>query len=266
MRIPSAWCHLYGLKPSFGRFPSWGTKTGIPGQEFILAVNGPMSRSLQSVQLYCEAVLSEKVAPWNFDHKCLPIPWRRNVIQPAGRKLRLGLVGPDDGLVTCHPPVERALKLVRESLERAGHEIVDWSTADHPAMVKNVIAAFFDLGGGQIMEHLAPFGEPVFGSMKGYAEAAKAGEADLGPTKMRTMNIKRNQMQKAYLDRWMATATEDKLPIDGVIMAASPWGAARLGITQEAMYVGYTGVFNLLGIVPVLSRVDLPTNIMTDTS
>lgn len=76
IRIPSAWSQLYGLKPSFGRFPSWGGKSGIPGQEFVLAVNGPMSRSLESVKLYCEALLSSDVSPWRLDPKCLPIPWR----------------------------------------------------------------------------------------------------------------------------------------------------------------------------------------------
>ena len=247
IRIPSAWCHLYGLKPSFGRFPSYGGKSGIPGQEFILAVNGPMSRSLRTVQLYCEAVLSQQVAPWNLDHKCLPIPWRREAIQPKGRKLRLGLVGIDDGLVTCHPPVERALHMVRNVLENAGHEIIPWDTPDHPEIVKNLIAAFFDLGGSAIMSSLEPYGEPVFECMNGYAQAAKAGEADLGPTKMRMMNLKRNAMQKAYLDRWMATGANEKEPMDGVIMAATPWAAARLGQTQKTLYYGYTGVFNLLG-------------------
>jgi amidase len=247
IRIPAAWCHLYGLKPSFGRFPTWGGKSGIPGQEFILAVNGPMARSLRSVQLYCEAVLSEKVSPWDLDHKCLPIPWRTDLIQPKGRKLRLGMVGIDDGLVTCHPPVERALRTVRRALEGAGHEVIPWSTEDHPEIVKNLIAAFFDLGGGAIMSVLEPHGEPVFESMNGYAQAAKAGENDLGPTKMRMMNLKRNALQKAYLDRWMATGGHGKEPMDGIIMATTPWAAARLGQTQKTLYVGYTGVFNLLG-------------------
>jgi len=135
IRIPAAWCHLYGLKPSFGRFPTWGGKSGIPGQEYILAVNGPMSGSLQSVRLYCEAVLSDRVAPWNLDHKCVPIPWRKNII-PPGRKLRFGLVGSDDGMVTCHPPVERALNMVKKALEGQGHEVVPWPTDDHKPIVE----------------------------------------------------------------------------------------------------------------------------------
>lgn len=136
IRIPSAWCHLYGLKPSFGRYPTYGGKSGIPGQELILAVNGPMSQSLKSLRIYSEALLSEKTAPWLLDHKVLPIPWRKNVIQPRGRKLRFGLVGNHDGLVHCHPPVERALGMVKKALESQGHEVVPWSPDDHDVITK----------------------------------------------------------------------------------------------------------------------------------
>ena len=126
IRIPSAWCHLYGLKPSFGRFPVWGTKSGIPGQDFIYANNGPMARDLEALQFYCENVLSEEVAIWTKDPKCLPMPWRRAVIQPRGRKLRFAFVGGNDGIVTCHPPIERALNMTRKALEDSGHDIIDW--------------------------------------------------------------------------------------------------------------------------------------------
>jgi amidase len=136
IRIPSGWCSLYGLKPSFGRFPTWGGKSGIPGQELILAVNGPMSSDLKSLEIYSEALLSETTAPWLLDHKVLPIPWRKNIIKPPGRKLRLGLVGAHDGLVHCHPPVERALGMAKKALESLGHEVVPWSIEDHDVILK----------------------------------------------------------------------------------------------------------------------------------
>jgi len=66
----------------------------------------------------------------------LPIPWRKNVIQPPGRKLRFGLIGAEDGLVHVHPPVERALKMTQDALEKQGHEVIPWSTEDHEAIVK----------------------------------------------------------------------------------------------------------------------------------
>lgn len=126
VRIPSAYCHLYGLKPTFGRIPAWGTKAGIPGQDLIYSVSGPMSRSLRSVELFAESVLSEKAAPWDLDPKVNPIPWRKNVIQPKGRKLNIAIFPCNDGVATCHPPVERALGIVKRALERAGHNVIDW--------------------------------------------------------------------------------------------------------------------------------------------
>ncbi|KIW86396.1 hypothetical protein Z517_01792 [Fonsecaea pedrosoi CBS 271.37] len=247
IRIPAAWCNLYGLKPSFGRYPHYGAKPGIAGQEYILSVNGPMARSLKTLQLYSEALLSEDVKPWEYDHKVVPLPWKSNVIQPPGRKLRFGLIGVHDSLVHVHPPVERALKMTQAALEKQGHEVIPWSTEDHEAIVKNLQAAFFDLGGAAIMDLIKPWGEPVFPSMEGYALAAAAGEGELGPTKMRMMNLRRNELQKAYLDRWNATATDEKPRLDGIICATSPWAAPRLGQTQrQSLYVGYTGFVNFL--------------------
>lgn len=243
IRIPAAWGHQYGLKPSFGRYPVYGGKSGIPGQEFILAVNGPMSRSLKSLQIYSEALLSEEVSPWNLDHKCLPIPWRKNVL-PAGKKLRLGLLGNNDGLVHIHPPVERALSIAKQKLEAAGHTVIPWAPKDHDVIVKNLNAAFFDLGGAAIVNNVKPYGEPIFPSMKGYELASQAPE--IGVTQMRAMVVKRNELQKAYMDYWR-TGAPDGQPIDGIVMPVSPQAAPRLGGTQPDLYIGYTGVWNLLG-------------------
>ena len=63
---------------------------------------------------------------------------------------------------------------------------------------------------------------------------------------MRMMNLRRNELQKAYLDRWNATATDGKDRIDGIICATSPWAAPRLGATQKSLYVGFTGFVNFL--------------------
>lgn len=63
IRIPAAFNGLYGLKATFGRFPGWATKSGIPGQDFIFSNNGPMARSISSIKLYCSAVLSGTAAP-----------------------------------------------------------------------------------------------------------------------------------------------------------------------------------------------------------
>jgi hypothetical protein len=41
----------------FGRFPSYGGKSGITGQDFIYANNGLMARDIDSLKFYCKSVL-----------------------------------------------------------------------------------------------------------------------------------------------------------------------------------------------------------------
>ena len=97
------------------------------------------------------------------------------------------------------------------------------------------------------MDVIKPYGEPVFPSMKGFEIASEAAEKEIGPTQMRMMVMKRNELQKAYVDRWNASASSNKASIDGIIQAVSPWSAPRLRGTQPGLYVGYTGVWNYLG-------------------
>ena len=85
-----------------------------------------MATSLDTVKLFCETIMSEQAGQWNADPKLLPIPWRKDVIQPKGRKLRIGILGKNDGGMTCYPPIERALNIVSKALKEAGHDVFEW--------------------------------------------------------------------------------------------------------------------------------------------
>lgn len=207
-----------------------------------------MARDIASIQLYCKAVLSPEIAPWDLDPKCIPIPWRDNAITPVGRKLRFGIVSDNDGEYSVHPPILRGLAITKKALEAAGHEVFEWEPTDHQEIVNEVNSSFHTLGGAAILGLTEGNGEPVFGSMKAYEETYKKGESGtLGPTKLRDMINRRNALQKKYLDRWSATAGDGKGPMDGLIIPASTWTAPRLGLTQEVFCVNFTAVFNLLG-------------------
>ena len=207
-----------------------------------------MARSLEILKLYCAAVLSPEISPWNLDPKCIPVPWRGDVIEPKERKLRFGIVLDNDGDISVHPPIERALEMTRKALEAAGHEVFEWIPTDHPEIVSHLMSSFHTLGAAAILDLTLQNEEPVFGSMKSYELTYRKGESGtLGPTKLREMIIKRNAFQKSYLDRWSATAKDGKPVMDGIIIASSPWTAPRLGISQKLFCINYTGVFNLLG-------------------
>ncbi|KAJ6145433.1 hypothetical protein N7470_009328 [Penicillium chermesinum] len=73
--IPASFCGLYSLKPSFGRFPTFGLRDGLNGQEAVRNTVGPMARSVRDIQLWSKTVI--KSEPWmTSDPDCLPIPWR----------------------------------------------------------------------------------------------------------------------------------------------------------------------------------------------
>lgn len=247
IRIPSAFNGLYGLKATYGRFPTWSTKSGIPGQDYIYSNNGPMARSISSIKLYCSAVLSSTMAPWNLDPKCLAIPWKEEVIQPKGRKLRFGIIVDNDGEVTVHPPISRGLQVTKAALEAEGHEVFEWAPIDHPEMVQTLNSSFYTTGGAAIIGLTRPYGEPVYPSMKEYEAHFDKGETGtLGPTRLREMILKRNAFQKAYLDRWQATEKDGKGLMDAIICPASTWTAPRLGQSQKTFCVNFTGVWNVL--------------------
>jgi len=206
-----------------------------------------MSRSLESLKLYCKAVLSTDVSPWNLDPKCLAIPWRGDTITPKGRKLRFGMISDNDGEFSVHPPIARGLAITKKALEAAGHEVFEWTPTDHPEITQEMNSSFHTLGGAAILSLTREHEEPVFGSMKAYETTYEKGEhGTLGPTKLREMITRRNAFQKVYMDRWNATAKDGQV-MDGILMPASPWTAPRLGLTQSVFSVNFTGVWNLLG-------------------
>ena len=116
----------------------YGTRDGMDGQEAIYNSLGPMSRSIEDLEVWSKAVLEGE--PWmGADPKCLPVPWR-NVTVP--KKLCLGEFAfvelqdhithsrvpgilLDDGIVKPLPPVTRALAQIRAALEAAGHNVIE---------------------------------------------------------------------------------------------------------------------------------------------
>jgi amidase len=178
------------------------------------------------------------------------MPWRSNVLEPKDRKLRFGIISDNDGEISVYPPIVRGTAMTKAALEAAGHDVFEWKPTDHEEIVKELNTAFATLGGAAIVGLQYENGEPVYPSMSEYEVAYNKGEeGTLGPTKLRGMIVRRNALQKKYLDRWMATAGDGKGPMDAIICPSSPWTAPRLGITQKVFCVNYTGVWNLLGLL-----------------
>jgi amidase len=130
IRQPCALNGIYGFKPSDGRIPYGRAKNSFDGQELVPSVVGPMTRSLSNIHLFFKAILDTK--PWLIDPKVHNIPWREDLFEEGQRdKLCFGIIQFDQQ-AHLSPPVQRAINMTMNALEKAGHQIIQWDTTDHP--------------------------------------------------------------------------------------------------------------------------------------
>lgn len=97
----------------------------MDGQNSVLSVVGPLSQSVASLRLLIKSLLAQQ--PWLHDPLCNEIPWRQHhedqitdIIHSS--HLAFGFYK-HDGTITPHPPVQRAIDVVVETLKRLGHEV-----------------------------------------------------------------------------------------------------------------------------------------------
>ncbi|CEQ39499.1 SPOSA6832_01025, partial [Sporobolomyces salmonicolor] len=253
VRIPSSFCGLHTIRPTTRRVPYGHATNSLVrseetllvagadlrrlyqlGQESVLSVAGPMSRSLSSCTYFLKTVLNAN--PADYDASSLPFPFNDTVYSEAKarKKLAFGIMRTDYN-VTPTPPIKRALETAAAKLEKAGHE--GNSVGD---------------GGEDFKRILAAIEEPLIPGLS------------ITPDELKTtyevwqLNRQKEALQQAFLAKWLATAgqTSTGRPIDGLLCPVAPVTACIPGGNPWA---GYTGMFNLLdapAVVLPVTRVD----------
>lgn len=115
LRNPANCCGIAALKPTFGRIPhaSEGGAGGAAGQ--LMAVNGPMARSIADVKLGYQILSGQHVRdPWS-----MPVPL--DLPDPPG-PIKVALVPEPSGGKT-HPDVAEGVRKAGKALAGAGYVV-----------------------------------------------------------------------------------------------------------------------------------------------
>ncbi|PYH91073.1 amidase [Aspergillus ellipticus CBS 707.79] len=250
IRIPAVFNGLFGIRPSSGRIPYQGAANSMDGQSTILSVVGPLARSAGDLMVLFKAVLRR--APWLTDPLVLEIPWRgdveretRELVRGMPGRLAFGIMW-DDGAVVPHPPIQRAMKIVEETVRELGHTLVKWTPPSHQTAAKLAMRVYDLDGGADIRHHLALSGETPAAQVILEAEGTPQKTA----LEVAALNVEKREYQKLYMDYWNSTAqlTGTGRSVEAVIYPCAPHAAV---IPTQFATVGYTSVINVLDYTSV---------------
>lgn len=178
------------------------------------------------------------------------MPWRQEQATPqSGQKLRIGIIEETDGLATIHPPIARALNMVRTALEAAGHEVFAWEPVRHKEMIQVFLQNAF-CHGAPGLEMVLATGEPLYPALE-YFKAAyehKGGaSAEFDAEKQRALTNLRNSVRTEFFDRWAATAVDGLPEMDAILTPIAAWAMPPLGAYQKTNNYSFTTFVNVMG-------------------
>ncbi|KAJ1299396.1 hypothetical protein OPQ81_011133 [Rhizoctonia solani] len=243
-RFPSAWCGVYGLKPSSHRIPASGLVWTYKGKEDINTVVGPMAHSVRDLELFCRVVSAYE--PWNVDFSTLSMPWNHSLAKGGkNEKLVIGMFT-DDGIVAPHPPIIESLQKAQKALIAAGHEVIDWIPLDHMYALELAGKMYTADGGAEMRKTLEESGEPAIRMVGQFLERAEK-QTGLTLAESWALNAERDQFRARVLKHWNDTASRSSIgrPVDAILCPVTATLAPPHG---KAKRVGYTSYWNLLDL------------------
>ncbi|RDB20927.1 putative amidase PB8B6.03 [Hypsizygus marmoreus] len=148
LRIPTAYCGIYSLKPAAGRISPHGAKGPVPGFEGIKTVVGPMGRSIDDLELVSRLVFGVQ----GLDQNIAPLPFR-DVELPA--KLRFGYYT-SDNYAKASPANKRAVLETVAALKKQGHECIEFDVPG-AAQAFNIFVGLTSADGyKKMLSHIGP--------------------------------------------------------------------------------------------------------------
>ncbi|EIW65189.1 general amidase [Trametes versicolor FP-101664 SS1] len=271
VRIPSAFCGLYGLRPSYERLPYCNAVNAMEGQESISSVLGPMTNSLEGVKLFTKAIIDAK--PWRKDPLAVRKEWSAREYalgdHGEGGKMCFAIMW-DNGLVKPHPPLVRAMEIAKKALEAAGHTVIDWENHRHLEIFENGQRIFVADDAQDLLNDCALSGEPLIQSMSPETDAHEyaldeplirtiVGERrHLSAYELWELHKQKRGLRKSYLDHWEATAanTGTGRPVDAIISPAAAYAACPHGCNSDFFYTELCNFLDYTASILPVTTVD----------
>ncbi|KAJ6621894.1 general amidase [Mycena sp. CBHHK59/15] len=218
LRIPSAFCGLYTLRPSYGRLPYFGAVNALEGQESISSVLGPMSNSLSG--------------PW------LKIRFEYQLVNHGDGKALCFAIMWDNGVVKPHPPLHRAMDITKRALEAAGHKVIAWEPHRHLEIYKNAETIFAADGGHDYRQQVEGV-EPLIQTMSPTTDSHETAlDEPLVKGLLWQLHTEKRELRKSHLDHWQATVSQTGTgrPVDAIISPAVAYTAVPHGLNTDSFY------------------------------
>jgi amidase len=218
----------------------------MAGADPIPGVIGPMSTSLEGIKLFMKTVIDSK--PWLSEPALVPIPWDSNVQLSADTPLKIAIMW-NDGVVTPHPPITRALQEAVARLKTISNiEVVEWKPYLHDESWAIISSLYFTDGGAEDAATIAESGEP-WRPLTTWMIKENSGVKKLTPQKLYYWQEEREAYRKEYAKVWNETATgkDEKGRLEGMVDAIlCPVGPGVAPKHDTAKYWGYTSQWNML--------------------
>ncbi|EHK47765.1 hypothetical protein TRIATDRAFT_45224 [Trichoderma atroviride IMI 206040] len=247
IRVPAAACGIYGLKPTSFRVPTTGWSSTPPGADPIVTVLGPMSVSLEGLEIFMRVMAAAE--PWHIEPAIIPLSWRAVDITPSREKpLRLGILWHDE-VVKPHPPITRALRELVDKLSNIPHvEVVNFPPYKHDEAWAIASSLYFTDGGEADLAVMAESGEPLL-SLTEWIIKDNPGVKKLSRDELEYWLEEREEFRMEYSQHWNKTGVFNKAlgawenTVDAIICPVAPGVATK---HNTAKYWTYTAVWNLL--------------------
>ncbi|KAF5228926.1 hypothetical protein FAUST_10725 [Fusarium austroamericanum] len=255
IRTPANFNGIYGLCPSYGRFPLHSAKYVSPSY-LIRGVAGPMSRSIDGLEVYTKALLSTD--PWDWDFSCINMPWNQLTYDRfrdmgAAGNLTFGFVH-HDGVVRPHPPIERGMREVASALKEAGFDVVDVNLFDGDERMWETLMKVLNCAGGKdLRDMVSQLHEPIVPET-----AIPPAMAPLTADELLKQGKHIYQLRQQMLWKWQLTkhVTANGRPVDVFILPSGGHVAPPHGTMDYFLYEAISNILDWTCATIPVGRVD----------